>query len=181
MTLTKYIIILSLFINYSISFVIQERSTGRYLSSKNMGVVALVEDIRQASPYIIRAVGNSPIDMAITDKKSKLALDFAADGPDLISYSYSSSTNQLFKLNLDENGYWQIIQGTEKYLYYDPETSKLKGGPYDVSKTVGFMLFADDGIGPFPVMKGAKLPSPIPPVYPEAPLLPENEASFAPK
>lgn len=156
-----------------INFVIQDRTWGLYMRVTKNNRVKATDLLKYATKFKIIPVGENPIDFAIMDKKTKLVLDYSGSGPKLIAYPYHGGSNQLFKFNLDENGFWQIINGDNKYLYFNFNSmNSFRGIRYDKNLHHGFKLFQDNGYGAFPYMrndrKGLYHPEDhIRPTYPE--------------
>lgn len=142
-----YIYLIPIFLGLSKCFFIQEKSTGKYLKSIPRKEVLLVQDIDDATDYETKMIGKNPVLLSIHMRGGDMVFDYSKSskgGRDLILYPYHGGHNQRFSIILDNQGYYQIVQNTTKFLRYSPKTDSLVGDSYDETGRYGFLLWADN-------------------------------------
>ncbi|RVD90882.1 hypothetical protein TUBRATIS_26850 [Tubulinosema ratisbonensis] len=141
------------------SFVIQEKSTKKYIANDSDGRIAMVDFPNEATRYEMLTSVDRKLDIHIAVKGKTLVFDMGTDGINLLVAEQTHNPSQLFQINLDVNGYYQINQ-KETFLKFDSFMNGLIGSKYKKGYELGFLLYDDTGVFPYPtdISRGIESP-----------------------
>lgn len=141
------------------SFVIQEKSTKKYVANDHNGRISMVDYPEEATKYEILTSVDKKLDVHIAVKGKTVVFDLGNDGINLLVAEQSHNPSQLFQINLDINGYFQINQ-KDLFLKFDSFMNGLIASKYKKGYEMGFLLYDDTGVFPYPkdISRGIESP-----------------------
>lgn len=127
-------------------FLIQDMYTGRFLKFNGAGsLVTATDTISDAAQWEAIQIGDNPTILAIQKQGTEIALDNQAGLGILMATTNSKKKSQTFKLNLNQDGNFNIVQDERLYLFYDISASSFKLAARVPSYMKGFRFATDDG------------------------------------
>ncbi|RVD90840.1 hypothetical protein TUBRATIS_27320 [Tubulinosema ratisbonensis] len=120
--------------------------TGRYLKFNGNGAVITATDtISDAAQWEAVQVGDNPTILAIQKQGTESALDNLGGLGMLMATSFKKKKTQTFKLNLNQDSNFNIVQDDRLYLFYDISASSFKLARNVPGHMKGFRFATDDG------------------------------------
>ncbi|KCZ76169.1 hypothetical protein H311_02839, partial [Anncaliia algerae PRA109] len=142
--------IVFLFVFTVYSFVLQERSTMKYVANDKNGRISMVDTPEEATRYEILTSVDKDLDIHVAVKGTTQVFDLGNDGINLLVAEQSHKPSQLFQLNLDKEGYFQLCH-KNLFLRFDSFMNGLISSKFKIGYHMGFVLFDDTGVFPYPV------------------------------
>lgn len=140
-----------LLINYITSFLIQDVKSERYAKFTGTGaLMTLTDTISDATQWEAIQVEDNPTILAIQKQGTESCLDNAGGLGMVMVTPFLKKKTQKFKLNLSEEGNYNIVQDDRLYMFYDVTATSFKMGRNIPANMRGFRFVSDDGSRAWP-------------------------------